>query len=57
MLEETGPAAEGRLPFAGFAGFILAPDQRAECSALFTGQAADGTRRFTPDAEIEAVRW
>lgn len=57
MLEETGPAAEGRLSFTGFTGFILAPDQRAECSALFTGQAADGTRRFTPDAEIEAVRW
>ncbi|MFJ9724968.1 NUDIX hydrolase [Streptomyces sp. NPDC101209] len=56
LLEETGQAAEGRLSFAGFARFILAPGQRAEYSALFTGQTADGTRRFTPNAEIEAVR-
>ncbi|WP_458247364.1 NUDIX domain-containing protein [Streptomyces sp. MAI_2237] len=57
LLEETDHAAEGRLSFAGFARFTLVPDQRAEYGALFTGQAADGTRRFTPNAEIVAVRW
>ncbi|MHC3467165.1 NUDIX hydrolase [Streptomyces sp. 7R007] len=57
LLEETGHVAEGELRFVGFAGFVLAPDRRAEYGALFTGRAGGGRPPFTPDDEIAAIRW
>ncbi|WP_407555104.1 NUDIX hydrolase [Streptomyces sp. Pv4-95] len=56
LLEETGHAPAGRLRFAGYAGFTLAPDRRAEYGALFTGHSA-GLREFEPNDEIAAIRW
>lgn len=57
LLEETGHVPEGRLHFAGFAYFTLAPDGRCEYGALFSGRGADVSRSFRPNDEIEAVRW
>ena len=57
LLEETGHVSEGQLRFVGFAGFTLAPDQRAEYGALFTGRAADVSESFRPNDEIAAIRW
>ena len=57
LLEETGHVSEGQLRFVGFAEFTLAPDQRAEYGALFTGRAADGSESFRPNDEIAAIRW
>ncbi|MFC9977481.1 NUDIX hydrolase [Spirillospora sp. NPDC127200] len=57
LLEETGHSPNGRLGFVGFAGFVLAPDRRAEYGALFTGRAADASQPFHPNDEIVAIRW
>ncbi|QOV47425.1 NUDIX hydrolase [Streptomyces chromofuscus] len=57
LLEETGHVSGGRIRFVGFARFTLAPDQRAEYGALFTGQGADVSQSFQPNDEIAAVRW
>ncbi|MFD0685499.1 NUDIX hydrolase [Actinomadura fibrosa] len=57
LVEETGHAPAGRLRFVGFARFTLAPDQRTEHGALFTGHAEDVSRSFRPNDEIAAIRW
>ncbi|MFE6365892.1 NUDIX hydrolase [Streptomyces sp. NPDC057806] len=57
LLEETNHAPQGQLCFVGFASFTLAPDDRAEYGALFTGQAADVSQLFQPNDEIAAIRW
>jgi ADP-ribose pyrophosphatase YjhB (NUDIX family) len=57
LLEESDHVPEGPLRFVGFACFALAPDQRAEYGALFTGQASEASRLFQPNGEIAAVRW
>ncbi|MEU3854302.1 NUDIX hydrolase [Streptomyces sp. NPDC029554] len=57
LLEETGHVPEGRLRFAGFAYFTLAPEGRCEYGALFSGRGADVSRSFRPNDEIAAVRW
>lgn len=57
LLEETNHVCQGQLRFVGFASFSLAPDQRAEYGALFTGHAADVSSLFQPNDEIAAVRW
>lgn len=56
LLEETGHTPAGRLRFAGYAGFALAPDRRAEYGALYTGHSA-GLSEFEPNDEIAAIRW
>lgn len=56
LLEESGQASDGPLRFIGYAGFVLAPDQRAEYAALFAGRATD-TRDFQATEEIAAIRW
>ncbi|MGW0139489.1 NUDIX domain-containing protein [Streptomyces calvus] len=57
LLEETSHVPHGQLCFVGFAGFTLAPDERAEYGALFTGQVADVSPLFRPNDEIAAIRW
>ncbi|MFI6039195.1 NUDIX hydrolase [Streptomyces sp. NPDC051315] len=57
LLEETQHVPEGQLHFAGFASFTLAPDQRAEYGALFTGRGADVSQTFQSNDEITAIRW
>ncbi|MCX2926165.1 NUDIX hydrolase [Streptomyces sp. NEAU-W12] len=57
LLEETNHASDGRFHFVGFASFALAPDQRTEYGALFTGRAADVSQSFRPNDEVEAIRW
>jgi ADP-ribose pyrophosphatase YjhB (NUDIX family) len=37
LFEESGQEADGPLRFIGYAGFVLAPDRRAEYAALFAG--------------------
>ncbi|GGM06650.1 DNA mismatch repair protein MutT [Streptomyces fumigatiscleroticus] len=56
LLEESGQEPGGPLRFIGYAGFVLAPDQRAEYLALFAGHCAR-VRRFTAGEEIAAMRW
>ncbi|MGK5558861.1 NUDIX hydrolase [Actinomadura kijaniata] len=57
LQEETNHTPERMLRFVGFARFTLAPDQRAEYGALFTGRTVDVSRFFQPNAEIAAIRW
>lgn len=63
LREETGRSPGGPLRFAGFAGFVLAPDRRAEYGAVFTGEAAEPAGAvgaagvFRPNEEVDAVRW
>ncbi|MFD3735917.1 NUDIX hydrolase [Streptomyces sp. NPDC058632] len=57
LLEETNHVPDGQFCFVGFASFTLAPDQRAEYGALFTGRAADVSQLFQPNDEVEAIRW
>ncbi len=57
LLEETDHVPDGQLRFVGFAGFTLAPGQRAEYGALFAGQAAGVSPSFRPNDEIAAIRW
>lgn len=56
LLEETGQEPEGPLRFAGYAKFVLAPDQRAEYAALFAGHTSR-VRAFRANEEIAAIRW
>ncbi|MFD7136480.1 NUDIX hydrolase [Streptomyces sp. NPDC059894] len=56
LLEESGQEPDGPLRFIGYAGFVLAPDRRAEYAALFAGRATS-PRDFQPNEEIAAVRW
>ncbi|NYV74106.1 NUDIX hydrolase [Streptomyces sp. UH6] len=56
LLEESGQQPDGRLRFIGYAGFVLAPDQRTEYLALYAGSCAE-TRAFEPTEEIAAVHW
>ncbi|MEU0990334.1 NUDIX hydrolase [Streptomyces sp. NPDC005953] len=56
LLEETGQQPDERLPFIGYARFVLAPDRRAEHLALYAGSCAE-TRAFEPTEEISAIRW
>lgn len=56
LLEESGQEPDGPLRFIGYAGFVLAPDQRAEYAALFAGRTTD-IREFQANEEIAAIRW
>ncbi|MGW0574082.1 NUDIX hydrolase [Streptomyces tauricus] len=56
LLEESGQEPDGPLRFIGYAGFVLAPDQRAEYAALFAGRTTD-IRKFQANEEISAIRW
>lgn len=56
LLEESGQVPDGPLRFIGYAGFVLAPDQRAEYLALFTGRTTD-VRDFQATEEIAGIRW
>ncbi|MFI8305289.1 NUDIX hydrolase [Streptomyces sp. NPDC085927] len=57
LSEETGHVPDGRLRFVGFARFTLAPDQRVEYGALFTGRAAAVSQVLHVNDEIAAIRW
>ncbi|MET9554491.1 NUDIX hydrolase [Streptomyces sp. NPDC006645] len=56
LWEESGQEADGPLRFIGYAGFVLAPDQRAEYAALFAGHTSR-RREFRANEEIAAIRW
>ncbi|MET7656628.1 NUDIX hydrolase [Streptomyces sp. NPDC005486] len=56
LLEESGQESNGPLRFVGYAGFALAPDQRAEYASLFAGNTAD-IRDFQANEEIAAICW
>lgn len=56
LLEESGHSASRPLRFVGYAGFVLAPDQRREYAALFAGHTTD-CRDFRANEEIAAIRW
>ncbi|MFE9682028.1 NUDIX hydrolase [Streptomyces sp. NPDC006285] len=56
LLEESGQEPAGPLGFVGYAGFVLAPDQRAEYLAVFAGHCA-GVRDFQANEETTAIRW
>ncbi|UUU30808.1 NUDIX hydrolase [Streptomyces sp. CA-210063] len=56
LLEESGQQPDGPLRFIGYAGFVLAPDRRAEYAALFVGHTTD-VRDFRANEEIAAIRW
>ncbi|GGJ80290.1 DNA mismatch repair protein MutT [Streptomyces camponoticapitis] len=56
LLEESGQVPDGPLRFVGYAGFVLAPDRRAEYAALFAGRTTD-IRDFRATDEIAAIRW
>jgi ADP-ribose pyrophosphatase YjhB (NUDIX family) len=56
LLEESGQEPDGPLQFIGYAGFVLAPDQRAEYAALFAGSTTT-VRAFHVSDEIAAIRW
>jgi hypothetical protein len=42
--------------FIGYARFVLAPDRRTECLALYAGSCVE-TRAFAPTDEISAIYW
>ncbi|MFF3350496.1 NUDIX hydrolase [Streptomyces sp. NPDC002779] len=56
LLEESGQVPDGPLRFIGYAGFVLAPDQRAEYAALFAGRTTE-IQGFQATEEIAAIRW
>ncbi|MFD3377615.1 MULTISPECIES: NUDIX hydrolase [unclassified Streptomyces] len=56
LLEESGQVPDGPLRFIGYAGFVLASDQRADYAALFAGCTTD-IRDFQATEEIAAIRW
>jgi 8-oxo-dGTP pyrophosphatase MutT (NUDIX family) len=55
LLEESGQEPDGPLQFIGYAGFVLAPEPRAEYAALFAGRTTI-VRDFQADEEIAAIR-
>jgi ADP-ribose pyrophosphatase YjhB (NUDIX family) len=56
LAEESGQQPDEPPRFIGYAGFVLAPDRRAEYAALFAARTAV-VRDFRPNEEIAAVRW
>jgi 8-oxo-dGTP pyrophosphatase MutT (NUDIX family) len=56
LLEESGQTPGEPLRFVGYPRFTLAPDQRVEYGALFSGRCAE-VAAFQPNEEIEAVCW
>ncbi|MFD5267819.1 NUDIX hydrolase [Streptomyces sp. NPDC058335] len=56
LFEECGQDAHGPLVYVGHAGFLVAPDRRAEYGALFTGRALH-RQAFEGDQEISEARW
>jgi 8-oxo-dGTP pyrophosphatase MutT (NUDIX family) len=56
LVEETGQVADGGLEFAGFAGFRLGSERRAEYGALFTGHT-ETVRAFAATSEIADLLW
>ncbi len=56
LLEESGQQPDGPLRFIGHAGFLLAPDHRAEYAALFAGRTTT-IRGFQANEEIASIRW
>ncbi|WP_073502990.1 NUDIX hydrolase [Actinacidiphila paucisporea] len=56
LMEESGQEAGGPLQFVGYARSMLAPDQRTEYAALFTGHCAE-IRDFQVNDEITAIHW
>ncbi|MER7565284.1 NUDIX hydrolase [Streptomyces sp. NPDC048523] len=56
LSEESGQVSDGPLRFIGYAGFVLAPDRRAEYAALFAGSTTT-IRGFQANEEIMAIRW
>jgi 8-oxo-dGTP pyrophosphatase MutT (NUDIX family) len=56
LSEEGGQVSDGPLRFIGYAGFVLAPDRRAEYAALFAGSTTT-IRDFRSNEEIMAIRW
>ncbi|MEU9671151.1 NUDIX domain-containing protein [Streptomyces bobili] len=56
LFEESGQEAHGPPPlYVGCAGFLVAPDRRAEYGALFTGRASH-RRAFETGQEIGEAR-
>ncbi|MFF5515341.1 NUDIX hydrolase [Streptomyces coeruleorubidus] len=56
LLEESGQTPGEPLRFVGYPRFRLAPDQRVEYGALFSGRCAEAVA-FRPNEEIEAIWW
>ncbi|MFE9662571.1 NUDIX domain-containing protein [Streptomyces sp. NPDC005955] len=56
LLEESGQVPDEPLRFAGYAGFVLAPDRRAEYLAVFTGHCSVA-RDFEANEETTAIAW
>ncbi|MFC8828409.1 NUDIX hydrolase [Streptomyces sp. NPDC057137] len=56
LLEESGQEPDEPLRFVGYAGCVLAPDQRAEYLAVFAGHCAEA-RDFRANEETTAIRW
>ncbi len=56
LWEESGQPPVTPLRFAGHAGFLLGPTQRAEYGALFVGRALKRLP-FEANDEIEAMSW
>ncbi|WP_261571053.1 NUDIX hydrolase [Frankia gtarii] len=53
--EESGYQLDD-LTFAGYARFVLGPEQRAEYAAIYTGRATPANA-FDPNDEITAIIW
>ncbi|WP_406396858.1 NUDIX hydrolase [Streptomyces uncialis] len=56
LLEESGQTPDEPLRFTGYAKFVLAPDQRAEYLAVFTGNCTV-VRGFRANEETTAMHW
>ncbi|MEV7152362.1 NUDIX hydrolase [Streptomyces sp. NPDC093084] len=56
LLEETGQKADAPIRFAGYAKFLLQPDQRVEYAAMFRGTVAC-PQLFQCNEEISAFSW
>ncbi|WP_409062414.1 NUDIX hydrolase [Streptomyces sp. SYP-A7185] len=56
LLEETGQQADAPSRFAGYAQFMLRPDQRLEYGALFIGNVAR-PQPLRDNEEVSAFRW
>ncbi|WP_241671995.1 NUDIX domain-containing protein [Streptomyces sp. IB2014 016-6] len=56
LSEESGQAPDEPLRFIGYAKFVLAPDQRVEYLAVFTGRCAVA-RDFRANEETTAIAW
>ncbi|MEU9879065.1 NUDIX hydrolase [Streptomyces phaeochromogenes] len=56
LLEETGQKADEPSQFAGYAKFMLQPDERVEYGALFIGNVTR-PEPFRDNEEVSAFRW